>query len=221
MRQSSRLAQLLPARMGTMTDSTATVRRGGGLRLLRDIAIIVVAALVASFVVKTYFVRSFYIPSASMENTLLIGDRVIVNELVGSAFPVKRGDVVVFKDPGEWLVPGEGNDLIKRVIGLPGDKVSCCGTTGELSVNGHAVKEPYVVLQPGSDRVSGTDFSVTVPKGDLWVMGDNRYNSADSRIHGFVPESDVVGRAFVITWPVSRWGLLSRYPAEWNAVPNP
>jgi signal peptidase I len=208
--------------MGTMSDSTATAqRKGGGVRLLRDIAIIVIAALIASFVVKTYLVRSFYIPSASMENTLLIGDRVIVNELVGGPVAVQRGDVVVFKDPGGWLTPGEGNDLIKRVIGLPGDHVSCCGSTGELSVNGHSVKEPYVVLQPGSDRVSGTDFSVTVPKGELWVMGDNRYDSADSRYHGFVPESDVVGRAFVITWPASRWGLLSRYGDEWNAVPNP
>jgi signal peptidase I len=201
-------------------SSEQAPRRGGGLRLLRDIAIIVVAALIASFLVKTFLVRSFYIPSGSMENTLLIGDRVIVNELVPKTMKLQRGDVIVFKDPGGWLPSGEGDDLIKRVIGLPGDKVSCCGTNGELSVNGHAVNEPYVVKPAGTNAVSGTPFSVTVPAGELWVMGDNRYFSADSRIHGFVPEKDIVGRAFVITWPVSRWSGLSRYGNEWDAVPN-
>lgn len=196
-------------------------RRGGSLRLLRDIAIIIVAALIASFLVRTYLVRSFYIPSASMENTLLIGDRIVVNELVPGVVPLQRGDVVVFKDPGGWLSAGEGSDLIKRVIGLPGDHVSCCGTNGELSVNGHPVPEPYVVIPAGTNRVSSTNFQVTVPKGKLWVMGDNRYDSADSRMHGFVPESNVVGRAFVITWPVQRWRFLSRYPSSWDPVPNP
>ncbi|WP_066522431.1 signal peptidase I [Curtobacterium ammoniigenes] len=205
-----------------MASSGQTARRrGGSLRLLRDIAIIIVAALIASFLVRSYLVRSFYIPSASMENTLLIGDRVVVNELVPGVVPLQRGDVIVFKDPGGWLSAGEGNDLIKRVIGLPGDHVSCCGTTGQLSVNGHTVPEPYVVVPAGTNRVSSTNFQVTVPQGKLWVMGDNRYDSADSRMHGFVPVSDVVGRAFVITWPVSRWNLLSRYPASWDAVPKP
>nr|WP_260216962.1 signal peptidase I [Curtobacterium sp. PhB115] len=192
-----------------------------GWKFLRDLAIIVIAALLASFLVKAYLVRSFYIPSASMENTLLIGDRVLVNELVPGLVHVQRGDVVVFEDPGGWLGPAQGNDLIKRVIGLPGDEVSCCDTSGRLSVNGHAVDEPYVRLQPGSDRVAGTDFEITVPKGQLWVMGDNRYNSADSRVHGTVPLDDVVGRAFVTTWPVSRWTVLSRYADDWDAVPDP
>jgi signal peptidase I len=202
-------------------DAVPAPRRRAGWKFLRDLAIIVVAALLASFLVKSYLVRSFFIPSPSMENTLLIGDRVLVNELVPRVVPVQRGDVVVFQDPGGWLGPAQGEDLIKRVIGLPGDTVSCCDAQGRLSVNGHAVDESYVVLQPGSDRVARTDFSVTVPQGRLWVMGDNRYDSADSRMHGTVPVSDVVGRAFITTWPVSRWSVLSRHGEVWDAVPDP
>lgn len=204
-----------------MSEQTVPARKRPGRKFLRDLVIIVVAALLASFLVKAYLVRSFYIPSASMENTLLIGDRVLVNELVPGVVPVQRGDVVVFRDPGGWLGPGLGDDLIKRVIGLPGDTVSCCDTQGRLSVNGHPVDESYVVLQSGSDRVSLQDFSVTVPKGQLWVMGDNRYDSADSRAHGTVPVSDVVGRAFLTTWPVSRWTVLSRHGDVWDEVPDP
>jgi signal peptidase I len=204
-----------------LSEQTVPVRKRPGWKFLRDLVIIVVAALLASFLVKAYLVRSFYIPSASMENTLLIGDRVLVNELVPGVVPVRRGDVVVFQDPGGWLGPGQGDDLIKRVIGLPGDTVSCCDTQGRLSVNGHPVDESYVVLQPGSDRVSLQDFSVTVPTGQLWVMGDNRYESADSRAHGTVPVSDVVGRAFLTTWPVSRWTVLSRHADVWDGVPDP
>lgn len=201
-------------------SETSTERKRPGWKFLRDLVIIVVAALLASFLVKAYLVRSFYIPSASMENTLLVGDRVLVNELVPKAVGLQRGDVVVFQDPGGWLGPGMGDDLIKRVIGLPGDTVSCCDADGRLQVNGHAVDEPYVVLQSGSNRVSGQDFTEKVPAGQIWVMGDNRYDSADSRVHGTVPESDVVGRAFVITWPVNRWSVLSRYGDEWDQVPD-
>jgi signal peptidase I len=221
-------------------------RRSGALTFVRDLVIIFVAALLVSFLVKTFLVRSFYIPSGSMENTLQIHDRVVVNELVGKVVSIKRGDVVVFKDPGGWLedenLPslepktalGKASDwlltqiglgtsdsddhLIKRVIGLPGDTVSCCNDLGQMSVNGVPLKEPYLKLPSGETAASGISFKVTVPKGDLWVMGDNRYDSADSRLHqdlptkGFVPESDVVGRAFVITWPSSRWTWLSDYP---------
>jgi signal peptidase I len=171
-------------------------------RFLRDLVIIVVVALLASFLVKAYLVRSFYIPSESMENTLLVGDRVLVNELVPKTMRLERGDVVVFRDPNAWLSPGQGAE-------------------GRLSVNGHAVDEPYVELPADVKRVSGDDFAVTVPAGRIWVMGDNRYNSADSRIHGNVPLDDVVGRAFVITWPADRWSVLSRYGDEWDAVPDP
>jgi signal peptidase I len=202
-----------------LSEAQGQTRRPGW-KFLRDVVIIVVAALLASFLVKAYLVRSFFIPSASMENTLLIGDRVLVNELVPGVVPVQRGDVVVFQDPGGWLTAAQGDDLIKRVIGMPGDTVSCCDARGRLSVNGHPVDESYVVLEPGSDRVSQQDFTVTVPKGRLWVMGDNRYDSADSRVHGTVPVSDVVGRAFLTTWPVSRWTVLSRHADVWDGVPD-
>ncbi|KTR50402.1 signal peptidase I [Curtobacterium oceanosedimentum] len=208
-----------------MSEPTDESRAGrpsrSGWRFLRDLAVIVVVALLASFLVKAYLVRAFSIPSGSMERTLLIGDNVLVNELVPSVVPLRRGDVVVFRDPGGWLTAEQGDDLIKRVIGLPGDHVSCCDAQGRLSVNGHAVDEPYVVRPADVDRVSAEDFDVTVPAGRIWVMGDNRYESADSRIHGTVPMADVVGRAFVVTWPVTRWGVLGRYDDEWDAVPDP
>jgi signal peptidase I len=187
---------------------------------LVELAIVVVIALVVSLAVRTWVVRSFFIPSGSMENTLLVGDRVIVNELVPGLVPLRRGDVVVFEDPGGWLGQTRGADLIKRVIGLPGDRVSCCDALGRLEVNGRAIDEPYVELPPGVDRVSGVDFDVIVPDGAVWVMGDNRWNSADSRAHGAVPIRDVVGRAVVISWPVTRWSWLSRHGAVWDTVPT-
>ncbi|BDZ51174.1 signal peptidase I [Frondihabitans sucicola] len=221
-------------------------------RFLRDLVIIFLAALLISFLIKTFLVRSFYIPSASMENTLQINDRIIVNELVPKVTPIKRGDVVVFKDPGGWLTGEQqassttGNPvvdgvqwfltqvglgtqdsddhLIKRVIGLPGDKVACCNDFGQMTVNGVPLDEPYTKLPDGVTRESQNDFSVTVPAGSLWVEGDNRYNSADSRLQtntpskGFVPESDVVGRAFVITWPASRWSWLDDYPSVFRGT---
>ena len=219
------------------------LRREGRWDLLRDVVVIVLCATLASMLVKTFLVRSFSIPSASMQGTLLVGDRVLVNELQPSLFPIARGDVVVFKDPGAWLqpaapdtrpwvwqaarwageqvgiVPGRSSDyLIKRVIGLPGDTVSCCSTDGKLRVNGTPIDEPYLQLPAGETRASGTDFSTTVPANSLWVMGDNRYNSADSRYHqqtasrGFVPYANVVGRAFAVTSPLSRLAWLDDYP---------
>ena len=214
--------------------------KSSGWRFARDLVIIVLAALLVSFLVKTFLVRSFYIPSGSMKNTLQINDRVIVNERAA----LHRGDVVVFRDPGGWLEAGQsiegrttrsrstlskalsavglgadGDDhLIKRIIGLPGDHVQCCNALGQMEVNGVPVSEPYVRKQVGQ-AASGTPFDVTVPAGKLWVMGDNRYESGDSRYHqglpsrGFVPENDVVGRAVVITWPVRRWAWLDDYPS--------
>ena len=224
----------------------AVKRRGGrgALGFLRDLLVIVVVAVLASFLIKTFLIRSFFIPSESMQNTLQVHDRILVNELVPGLIPLQRGDVVVFEDPGGWLdqpyvaPPSNGvqaagewvlslfglstqdaNDhLVKRVIGLPGDHVVCCNPLGQMSVNGVPLKEPYVVKQPGSAAVSAVGFDVRVPKDRLWVMGDNRYNSEDSRFHpdvpdhGYVPVEDVVGRAFVISWPVTHWTWLSDYP---------
>jgi signal peptidase I len=255
-----RFRTLVPDDEGGMTDTTendgrrprASKQRNGVLTFLRDLLIIFVAALLVSFLVKTFLIRSFYIPSASMQNTLQIDDRVIVNELVPKTVSLKHGDIVVFKDPGGWLtgaeVPsvtptsqparsidwlltqvglgtGDSDDhLIKRVIGLPGDKVACCNDLGQMTVNGVPLKEPYLKLPAGETRASGTDFSVTVPKGTIWVMGDNRYDSKDSRYNGdtpskgFVPLSDVTGRAFVISWPTSRWTWLDDYPNVFAGV---
>lgn len=224
--------------------------RSRGIKLfIRDIVIIFLAAIIISVGIKAFLVRSFYIPSGSMENTLQINDRILVNELVPRFAAIEHGDVVVFRDPGGWLQPRVASDqnwfvtgvewtlsvvglsapdsndhLVKRVIGLPGDTVECCNTFGQLSVNGVPVEEPYLELPPSVTKVSGTDFEVTVPKGSLWVMGDNRYDSLDSRYNtnkpgkGFVPIDNVVGRAFLVSWPADRWSWLDNYPAVFGGV---
>jgi signal peptidase I len=225
----------------------ATARTRRRRRVLRDLVIIFAIALVVSFLTKAFLIRSFYIPTGSMQNTLQINDRIIVNQLVPDVAGIDRGDIVVFTDPGGWLGPVQsaavepaqseaGNPvlggirwlsaeaglgpedttdhLVKRVIGLPGDDVACCDVSGRTTVNGEPISEPYLKLPPGVTRTSESDFSVTVPAGSLWVEGDNRYNSADSRLHtdtpgnGFVPLANVVGQAFVINWPLSHWSWL-------------
>ena len=226
-------------------------RRTRGVKLfIRDIVLILVAAIIISVGIKAFLIRSFYIPSGSMMNTLQVNDRIIVNELVPNLVPVQRGDVVVFKDPGGWLdpqppqpqqngfaaaidwmlsvvglsAPDSNDHLVKRVIGLPGDTVACCNTLGQLTVNGIPLNEPYLRLDNGATRASGIDFKVVVPKKSLWVMGDNRYDSKDSRYNtttpskGFVPMDDVVGRAFLISWPSSHWSWLDDYPEVFDGV---
>jgi signal peptidase I len=225
-------------------------RAKSALRFARDILLIFLAALLISFLIKTFLIRSFYIPSESMEQTLIRNDRIIVNELTPDLMPISRGDVIVFQDPGNWLTPQptveknpvaeavdsalgfvglsatDSNDhLIKRVIGLPGDNVICCDDFGRLTVNGTALEEPYTQLQEGSTNASPETFDIVVPEDSLWVMGDNRYQSADSAYHHanepgheYVPFDDVVGRAFVISWPVSRWTWLDNYPLVFSDV---
>ena len=238
---------------GTHNDLPANRRRNlrhGSLRLVRDFMIIVVVAILVSFLVKQFLVKSFYIPSESMNDTLQVNDRILVNELVPDVVVLKRGDVVVFKDPGGWLTPQPkpeqspiaagftwvlsvvglastdgGEHLVKRVIGLPGDRVVCCNSLGQMSVNGTPLDEPYVRLTWGETRASAIDFETTVPADSLWVMGDNRGRSNDSRYQvdnpgkGFVPLDDVVGRAFVVSWPAQHWAWLDDYPATFDAVP--
>jgi len=205
--------------------------------------------LLISFLIKTFLVRSFYIPSGSMENTLLVDDRIIVNQLEPALVPVSRGDVIVFRDPGGWLpeqppieqnpivaaldwtmsvvglsAPDSNDHLIKRIIGLPGDHVVCCNTLGQMSVNDIPLTEPYALLPAGQSSVSKDAFDVVVPEDSLWVMGDNRYDSLDSRYHpnapgkGFVPMDNVVGRALVISWPLERWSWLDDYPEVFRGV---
>ena len=196
----------------------------------RDLIVIVVAALALTIVLKAYVVQVFSIPSGSMENTLLPGDRILVNKLVYHFRSITRGDVVVFSGAGSWDAPtpqpsnaiariwddatnlvgisAPGTDYIKRVIGIPGDQVVCCDAQHQITVNGVPLSESSYVY-PG-DAPSAESFSITVPPGRLWVMGDNRADSDDSRFRqnspggGTIPESAVVGRAFVIIWPLSR-----------------
>ena len=229
--------------------SASARRKRSTLLFLRDLLVIFLVAVLVSFLIKTFLVRSFFIPSASMEQTLVQDDRIIVNQLVPDMTPMERGDVVVFKDPGGWLparseesqppliaaidwflafvglsAPDSNDHLVKRVIGLEGDHVVCCNALGQMSVNDVPLDEPYVALPPGETKVSRDDFDVVVPDGSLWVMGDNRYNSKDSRyngetpLKGFVPVDNIVGRAFVVSWPVSHWTWLDNYPEVFEGV---
>lgn len=218
----------------------------------KEVVIIVGLAIVLSLVLKTWFVQSFYIPSASMNNTLVQDDRVIVSKLTPGPFDLGRGDIVVFEDPGGWLRPhvppeqgpvaqkingaltwvgllpsDEGNHLIKRVIGLPGDRVSCAGGGAPLEVNGTPINEPY--LYPGN-HASDKPFDIVVPAGRVWVMGDHRSDSQDSRYqdapggdgsNGSVPIDRVVGRAFAIVWPLGHLAWLGEPSGTFDNVPAP
>ncbi|GAA3226158.1 signal peptidase I [Actinocorallia longicatena] len=166
----------------------------------KELPFLAVTAVVLALLIRTFLVQSFYIPSGSMEKTLhgcedCSRDRVLVEKVTYRFTDPSRGDIIVFHGTGDW--PRE--DLIKRVIGTPGDVVECCDTQGRVTVNGKPLNEPYVYED------NRQDFGpVTVPKGMLWVMGDHRGGSSDSRDHSFVPISSVVGEARVIIWPIPR-----------------
>ena len=207
-----------------------------GRSFWKELPVLIVVALLLTLVIKTYVIQAFYIPSGSMQNTLGIGDRVLVNKVVYDIRNIHRGDIVVFSGDGSWnpTTPpassnfiakfGESvasmfgfardqNDYVKRVIGLPGDHVACCDTQGQVTVNGIPLNEKSYLF-PGNSP-SENRFSVTVPANSLWVMGDHRDVSWDSRGHrygypggGSIPESAVVGRAFIVIWPVSKWAVL-------------
>jgi signal peptidase I len=225
-------------------------RPGGGLAFLRELVFVVVGAIIVSSLLRAFVGQMFIIPSASMQNTLLEGDRVVVQKLTD----FHRGDVVVFKDPAHWLpepAPARPVDrllgfvgiptasspgyLIKRAIGLPGDTVVCCDEQGRVTVNGSPLDETsYLYSSPEGEQVAPSlvRFSVVVPRDHIFVMGDHRDDSADSRCHlsdasvqgrgqtAFVPESDVVGPAFAIVSPFSRVTRF-RAPPTFAAVPAP
>ncbi len=192
----------------------------GLLSFLRELPVLVLLAFALALLLKTFVVQAFYIPSGSMEPTLMPGDRVLVEKVL---YHPSYGDIIVFEDPHpgdqadrgivggflHWLSQGLGlsqpadEDFIKRVIGLPGDTVEL--RHGKLFVNGDRVPEPYLT----GERDLRDYGPVTVPPASLFVLGDNRLNSRDSRFGlGYVPEDRVIGRAFVLIWPPSRIGWL-------------
>ncbi len=221
-------------------------RREGKGQSWWDIPVTIGIAIGVVLLITTFVAKPFSIPSGSMEDTLQIGDRILVNRLVYHTRPIERGDVVVFDGADSFapmsevphrnplsaavawvgqslgVMAPDSTDFVKRVIGVGGDRVACCSPSGNVTVNGVELDEfPYLFA---GDAPSMQDFDVVVPEGMLWVMGDHRSNSADSRAHmgdpggGFVPESKVVGRAMTVLWPLGRLGVVD-IPETFAAVP--
>jgi signal peptidase I len=218
--------------------------------LWQELPLLLIVAFCLAVLIRTFLLQAFFIPSGSMEYTLLVGDRVLVNKVIYDVRTPERGEVVVFRGTDNWapesrtdsgagffaklghtlgdLVgisqPGE-KDFIKRVIGLPGDVVSCCDPKGRVYVNGYALDEPYVTedssldTPPAARECRSRRFGpVTVEPGQMFVMGDHRLVSQDSRCQGQVPIDNVIGRAFVIVWPSGRWDWLT-VPQTFSKVP--
>ncbi|RZU49751.1 signal peptidase I [Krasilnikovia cinnamomea] len=240
--------------MEPMEGYRASRRRRGVIRrkempLWQELPLLLVVAFCLAVLIRTFLVQAFFIPSGSMENTLLVGDRVLVNKVVYDMRDPVRGEIVVFRGTDNWapeqpstpisnafaaklgrtigdLVgvsrPGE-RDFIKRVIGLPGDKVACCDAKGRITVNGESIDEPYVQenssldAPPNPKQCTSRRFAeVTVPAGEMFVMGDHRLVSQDARCQGPVPIKNIIGRAFVVVWPSSRFTGLS-VPDNWKS----
>ncbi|SPT54962.1 signal peptidase I [Schaalia odontolytica] len=225
-------------------DRAEARARRNPLVWLREILVIIVVALIISSLLRAFIVQVFWIPSPSMHNTLVEDDRIAVSRIDALRSNVRRGDVVVFDDALHWLgstetaspsvlrrlgeftgfVPGGGEQtLVKRVIGVGGDRVTCANATGKVSVNGVEIDEPYV--PDGQVPCGERTFDIVVPEGHLWVMGDNRSNSADSRYHmgagqsPFVPVSSVVGTVQAVIWPSARWTTDIAHHEVFAAVP--
>jgi signal peptidase I len=201
-------------------------------------------ALILALIIKSLFVQAFYIPSPSMEPLFIKNDRILVQKVSywGGSTP-SRGDIVVFKDPGGWLNEADtttpqgpvtklmekvglyptGGHLVKRVIGIGGDRVVCCDAKGRITVNGKALDEKAYL--PKGTAPSQIKFDRTIPKGHLWMMGDNRSFSFDSRGHmgdpggGNVSEDLVVGKVFTLIWPWKRAEFIHR-PATFEDIPE-
>jgi signal peptidase I len=215
------------------------------LSLVVETGSVVVLGLLVAILVRLFVAEAFYVPSGSMEATLTKDDRILAEKVSYLHRDIERGDVVVFADPGNWLPPSEEDGpgalrrfgefigvlprssqghLVKRVIGVGGDRVKCCDRKGRITVNGHPLDESSY-LNKGA-KPSEDPFDVRVPDGTLWVMGDNRQQSADSRAHlgapggGFVPVDDVVGRACCVIWPSERMTKLRRPPTFENSGLN-
>lgn len=224
----------------------ASESRRAWIRSVLEFVGLLAIALIVSVIIKTFFIQAYVVPSGSMETTLNPSDRIFVNRLADSPEDIERGDIVVFSDPNNWLstpstdpenrglfsrametvglLPADsGQHLVKRVIGVGGDTVECCDAQGRMSVNGVPLDETY--LDPGV-APSDFEFSVTVPNGQLWVMGDNRGNSNDSRQHhqmdgnGFVPSSHVVGRVWAVFWPYDQMRTIESGRDVFKNVPD-
>jgi signal peptidase I len=239
---------------GYRSGASSRRRRGRVIRrkempLWQELPLLLVVAFCLAVLIRTFLVQAFFIPSGSMENTLLIGDRVLVNKVVYDMRDPLRGEIVVFRGTDNWapeqpaepisntfgaklgrtigdLVgvsrPGE-RDFIKRVIGLPGDKIACCDDKGRITVNGEPVDEPYIFedspldAPPNPRQCTSRRFAeVTVPPNEMFVMGDHRLVSQDARCQGPVPIDNIIGRAFVVVWPTSHFTSLS-VPDSWKA----
>jgi signal peptidase I len=201
--------------------------------LAREVVVVVVVALALSVFVRVFLFQAFFVPSQSMENTLLVNDRILTSKISTKLGGVSRGEVIVFSDPGGWLPAGldsggptgwvknvltfvgllpsdSGQDLVKRVIGVAGDHVLCCDDQGRIVLNSVSLDEPYI--KPGGGTAQ-QKFDVIVPPGTVFVMGDNRGDSSDSRFHlainqGGVPLGNIVGRAVFRIYPIDRWGVI-------------
>lgn len=235
-----------PAGGDAVLDAPRRPRRQR-MPLWLDTLVTMVVALLIAVLVKTFLIQPFYIPSASMNPTLLENDKILVSKLSPGVFDLQRGDVIVFEDPDDWI-PGDATEnptprvrvmmvlsmvglapdpsqdhLVKRLIGTSGDHVVCAAEGEALEVNGTPLEEPYINPETPACQVP---FDVTVPEGKVWVMGDNRYASADSAFHeyqgdsGFVDESDITGRAEVIFWPASSWARLNDGREVFADVPD-
>ncbi|MBQ0991653.1 signal peptidase I [Micromonospora sp. PSH03] len=197
----------------------------------KELPILLGVAILVAVLVRAFVLQTFFIPSPSMENTLKIDDRVLVNKLVYDFRSPHRGEVIVFKAPTAWSGNPDGEDFIKRVIGIPGDHVVCCDPEERLMINGKSLDEPYIFSMDGiRDKAADQEFDITVPEGRLWVMGDHRSASGDSLEHwqqsqqniteATIPEDDVVGRAFTVFWPVNRATWLT-VPDGFDGIPKP
>lgn len=235
-----------PAQPGAPAGSRSSGAQGHAterkqLPLWQEMGILLAVALVLAVVIKAFFVQAFYIPSGSMNDTLVLDDRIVVQKVSLWAGDAERGDIVVFSDPGGWLGEEEvqtadnpltqalelfglyptGGHLVKRVIGVGGDRVRCCDADGRVTVNGTPLHEGSYLA--AGERPSLIRFDVSVPEGYLWVQGDNRSNSADSRVHlgdpggGFIPIDDVVGKVFMVVWPWGNATMVER-PATFDSV---
>lgn len=210
-----------------MIDDEQTTRRNS---FWRELPILLGVAIVVAIVVRAFILQTFYIPSQSMENTLEINDRVLVNKLVYDFRSPDRGEIVVFRAPDGWGIGPDGQDFIKRIIGVGGDRIVCCDAEQRLVLNGEPLDEPYLYSDGRVNDVAAQhEFGVTVPEGRLWVMGDHRSASGDSLEHyldegedaefATIDEDAVVGRAFVLFWPVGRATWLS-VPGTFGAIPD-